>query len=78
MSTRTASFTSPMLRQDGTTVIGGPNGFSGVIDELGVYYRDDQGRPSADPAQYLRTAQRKYGRDLVLAYGFETANLPPA
>lgn len=76
MSTRTASFTSPMLRQDGTTVIGGPNGFSGVIDELGVYYRDDKGRPSADPAQYLRTAQRKYGRDLVLAYGFETANLP--
>ena len=76
MSTRTVSFIPPGLRQDGTTAIGGPNGFSGVIDEFGVYCRDDQGRPSADAAQYLRIAQHKYGRDLVLADGFETGNLP--
>jgi hypothetical protein len=76
MSTHTVSFTSPTLEQDGTTVIGGQNGFTGVIDEFGIYYRDDQGRPSSDPDLYLRTAQRKYGRDLVLAYGFEAPYLP--
>jgi hypothetical protein len=76
VSSRIVSFTSPSLRQDGTTVIGGPNGFTGVIDEFGVYHRDDQGRTSADPAQYLRVAQQKYGQSLVFADGFEGPYLP--
>ncbi len=76
ISSRTVPFTSPALRQDGTTVIGGPNGFAGVIDEFGVFYRDDQGRASSDPAQYLRAAQRRYGQSLVFADGFESAYLP--
>jgi hypothetical protein len=76
MSTRTASFPSAVIHQDGTTVIGGQNGFTGVIDEFGVYYRDDQGRASADPSQFLRAEQRKYGQSLVLASDFEGAYLP--
>jgi hypothetical protein len=76
ISTRTVPFSSPVLRQEGTTVIGGQNGFTGVIDEFGVYYHDDKGRASADPAQFLRAAQRKYGQSLVLASGFEGAYLP--
>ena len=75
-SSRTLPFASPTISEDGTTVIGGPNGFTGVIDEFGIYFRDDQGRPSPDPAQYLRVAQRKYGQNLVFASGFEGVYLP--
>jgi hypothetical protein len=76
ISTRTVSAPSFSIHPEGTTVIGGPNGFTGVIDEFGVYYRDEKGRPSADPGQFLRAAQRTYGRSLVVASGFEGANLP--
>jgi len=76
VSSRTVSFAASAVRQDGTTVIGGPGGFTGVIDEFGVFYRDSQGRPSADPGLYLRAAQRKYGQSLVFASGFEGSYLP--
>ena len=76
VSSRSVTFTSPALQQDGTTVIGGPSGFTGVIDEFGIYYRDSQGRASSDPAQYLRAAQRRYGQSLQFADGFESAYLP--
>jgi hypothetical protein len=75
-SSHTLPFASPAVSQDGTSVIGGPNGFTGVIDEFGVYFRDDQGRASPDPAQYLRVAQRRYGQSLVFAGGFEGIYLP--
>ena len=77
VSSRTVSFSWPALGQDGTTSIGGQNGFSGVIDEFGVYYRDSQGRASTDPEQYKRVAQLKYGQDLVMAEGFDGV-YPPA
>ncbi|HTP59706.1 MAG TPA: hypothetical protein VMM82_12370 [Spirochaetia bacterium] len=76
VATRTVSLPSFSLRQDGTTVVGGPGGFTGVIDEFGVYYRDEKGRPSADPGQFLRAAGQKYGRSLIVASAFEGANLP--
>ncbi|HUI69621.1 MAG TPA: hypothetical protein VL354_03805, partial [Spirochaetia bacterium] len=76
VSSHTVSVTIPPLRQDGTTVIGGQGGFTGVIDEFGVYYRDDQGKSSADPAQLFRAMQRKFGKNLVLASEFEGAQLP--
>ncbi len=75
-SSRTVSFISNAVSSDGTTVIGGPNGFSGVIDEFGIYARDEQGRSSPDPDQYQRIAKRKYGQNLLFASGFEGISLP--
>ena len=76
VASRTVSLPSFSIRQDGTTVIGGLNGFSGVIDEFGVYSRDGNGKPSADPGQLMRVAAQKYGQNLIVASEFEGANLP--
>jgi hypothetical protein len=64
------------LPQEGQTVVAGDNGFSGIITELGVYYRDPFNRLSVDPGIYRMTMQQKYGRRLVLAEGFEGLHLP--
>ncbi|MFO7850203.1 MAG: hypothetical protein R6V67_09610 [Spirochaetia bacterium] len=57
---------------DGITVIGGERGFSGLIDELGVFYRDSEGRPSGDEDVFRRNALRMIGEDdLYLAEGYE-------
>jgi hypothetical protein len=64
------------LPRDGQTIIAGDNGFSGTITELGVYYRDPLNRLSVDPEIYRKAMQKKYGRRLVLAEGFEGLHLP--
>ncbi len=64
------------LPLEGQTVIAGDNGFSGIITELGVYYRDPLNGLSVDPGIYRMTMQQKYGRRLVLAEGFEGLHLP--
>jgi hypothetical protein len=64
------------LPQNGQTTIAGENGFSGIITELGVYYRDPLDRLSVDPGIYRMAMQQKYGRHLVLAEGFEGLHLP--
>lgn len=64
------------LTAEGQTLIGGTNGFRGELTELGVYYRDERKRPSVDPGIYRFMMERKYGRRLVLAEGFEGFYLP--
>jgi hypothetical protein len=64
------------LSAEGQTLIGGANGFRGELSELGVYYRDERKRPSVDPGIYRFAMERKYGRRLVLAEGFEGFYLP--
>jgi len=64
------------LPAEGQTLIGGENGFGGQINELGVYYRDERKRPSVDPGIYRFMMERKYGRRLALAEGFEGFYLP--
>jgi hypothetical protein len=64
------------LPTQGQTVIAGEKGFSGIITELGVYYRDPLGRLSVDPGIYRKAMQQKYGRRLVLAEGFEGLHVP--
>lgn len=64
------------LPEEGQTLIGGENGFSGQINELGVYYRDERKRPTADPGIYRFMMERRYGRHLALAEGFEGFYLP--
>ncbi len=40
------------LPNGGVTVIGGDGGFSGILDEIGVYYRDSDGKTSVDPSLF--------------------------
>ncbi len=69
---------SPSLQSaaDGVSIIGGTNGFAGLIDELGVYYRDDSGKASVDPEVFRRAMSEEYGSSLVFAEGFDGMRLP--
>jgi hypothetical protein len=64
------------LSGEGQTVIAGEKGFTGVITEMGVYYRDPLNRMSVDPGIYRAVMQQRYGRRLILAEGFEGLHLP--
>ena len=68
--------TLPELSSEGISLIGGPNGFQATITELGVYYRDEKKRACVDSGVYRRAMQRKHGRALLLAEGFEGGFLP--
>jgi hypothetical protein len=57
----------------GQTLLGGPQGIAGLIDELGVYYRDAEGRSGPDPGVYNRAMTLRYGDALLLADGFDGA-----
>jgi hypothetical protein len=57
------------LPETGSTVIGGE--VSIVLTELGVFYRDEQDRPTIDPAVYAAAKERKLGSRLILADGFD-------
>jgi len=46
------------------------------LDEFGIYSRDDQGRPSPDPALFQRISAIKYGKGLAFASGFEGIFVP--
>ena len=59
------------LTNDGETLIGGTNGFQGIITELGVFNRDEKNRAAVDPEIFKRAMKKKYGRNLVLAEGFD-------
>lgn len=61
---------------DGSVTVGGVAGFTAVIDELGVYYRDDAGRPATDPTLLRQALRRQYGDRLLLADGFDGMFLP--
>jgi hypothetical protein len=64
------------MQADGSTLLGGENGVRGLISELGVYYLDEGKRPSADPGIYRWVMERRLGRRLILAEGFEGSRLP--
>ncbi len=59
------------LSDTGSTLIGGEKGFNGVITELGVFFRDEKKRETIDPSIYRRSMEKKYGRNLVFADGFD-------
>lgn len=64
------------MKTEGGTVIGGAGGFVGIVDEFGVYIRDDQGRASTDPDLFARAALESHGDALMLAEGFDGPFLP--
>jgi hypothetical protein len=61
----------PVLSQAGSVTIGGEKGFTGVVDEFGVYAQDSAGKPATDPDLYLRAQKKLLGGRLVLADGFD-------
>ncbi len=67
---------SPRWTPTGSATVGGHDGFSAVIDELGVYYRDDAGRPATDPTLLRQALRRQHGDRLLLADGFDGMFLP--
>jgi hypothetical protein len=78
VSAVSASYALSAGTPNGTTTIGGREGFTGSIDEFGVYNRDAEGRPSPDPDQYARAQQLKYGSSVLLADGFDGIYLSSA
>jgi hypothetical protein len=64
------------MQAEGTTLIGGENGVRGLISELGVYYLDEGKRAAVDPGIYRWVMERRLGRRLILAEGFEGSRLP--
>jgi hypothetical protein len=65
----------------GTTLIGGRpssgfEGFIGIIDEFGVYYRDEEQRPATDGEVFAKAMRSLYAASLAYAEGFEGLFLP--
>jgi len=48
------------------------NGFEGLLDEFGVYYRDENGQSNIDNNIFLRRSKRDYNPEkIIAAYGFD-------
>jgi hypothetical protein len=71
-----ASLLVPLLREEGSAVVVGGSGFAVVIDELGVYYRDEAGRTATDPTLFRAAMRKLHGDRLLFADGFDGMFLP--
>lgn len=60
----------------GRGVLGGEDGFVGIIDEFGVYFRSESDEPSPDTEIFASAMQQMHGDKLVYAEGFEAATVP--
>ena len=60
----------------GTARIAG--GLVGIIDEFGIYFRDDGDQPSPDTGIFRSAMEEIHGEKLVYAEGFEASDLPDA
>ena len=54
-----------------TSIIGGDSGFTGILDEFGVYSLSNGGEASADHQVFQRAMRASYGKTLLLAEGFD-------
>ena len=67
---------APQIGDIGQAIIGAEQGFAGVIDEFGVFFRDAQGRYATDPNVLSFALEYSYDTDLVYAEGFDGLYLP--
>ncbi len=76
VSETAATLVLPRPGTEGSAVVGGASGLAAVIDELGVYCRDEAGRPATDPTLFRAAMKKQYGERLLLADGFDGLYLP--
>ncbi|MCF7929087.1 MAG: hypothetical protein K9L68_09565 [Spirochaetales bacterium] len=57
-------------------VIGGSDGFSGILDEFGVFTTDQEGRASVRTGMFREKSRARYGDGYIFAEGFEGSHLP--
>ena len=63
--------------RDGVTRFGHESsGFTGLVEEFGVYFRDEQDRLSIDDGLFQRAMESTYASRLAYAQGFEGLFLP--
>lgn len=60
----------------GSSMFGGPNGFVGIIDELGIFYVQGDDGPKLDTEVYSRAMKRQFGNDYIFAEGFDGLSVP--
>lgn len=60
--------------EGGTAVIGGEDGFYGILDEFGIFFKSSMGDHSIDIEIYEREMELRYGEDLIFAEGFDSAH----
>lgn len=63
---------------EGYAVVAGPGGFAGIVDEFGVYFRDEGDQPSPDTDIFRSAMEQVLGDKLVYAEGFESTVIPDA
>lgn len=54
-----------------TSVIGGEEGFTGLLDEFGAYYRTESGESSAEQHIFRRSMKARHGSSLLFADGLD-------
>ncbi len=69
-------FSFGRIGQKGSAAIGGPDGFQGVIDEFGIFFKDSRNRAAIDPNIYYEKASEQHGSDLIYAEGFDGLYFP--
>jgi hypothetical protein len=60
----------------GVTIIGGENGINGIIDELGVYFKDSLERYTINPNLYQDAIRYLYDDNTLFAEGFDGLYIP--
>ncbi|MFW5995414.1 MAG: hypothetical protein ACOCRN_04810, partial [Spirochaetia bacterium] len=75
--TRVVDDTDGLSFQEGRTVVGAQSdGFVGLVDEVGVYFRDDQDRLSVDDGLFRDAMESHFASRLAYAQGFEGLFMP--
>ncbi|MFW5689096.1 MAG: hypothetical protein ACOC1U_05915 [Spirochaetota bacterium] len=69
---RTISGADRWAMLDGTTTIGSQaGGFSGIVDEFGIFFRDEENRPAVNTTVFRDSMRTEYGERLLYAASFE-------
>lgn len=65
----------PRPGSEGSAIVGGQSDFAAIIDEFGIYARDEAGRPATDPSLFRSAMRRQHGDRLLFAEGFDGLHL---
>ena len=68
--------TAPLGDVRGSTRLGGPSSVLGIVDELGIYVRDESGRAAPDPGIFARAALQPHA-GVGFADGYDGLRLGP-